>query len=623
MLNGRNSESIANQTVAADDMPGVESRSEMIAMRDGVRLATDIFLPDSKGQFPTILYRTPYGRNQARKEEITESDDRPMAPRDLARYYCSNGYAVVFQDCRGRHDSEGEFEKYLSDGTDGFDVCEWLNHQSWSNGQICTMGLSYDAHLQAILGSQNPPGLVAQILDCGGQWNSWKAGTRYFGVFELKQVMWAMRQAVSSPEARSNPVMSSALENESIEGWFTSFPWKRGHSPLRHVPRYEDALFDQWEHGPFGPYWQMLGAWTEGWHHNYSHASCVHVAGWYDPYALNAVGNYQGLKAAGRTSQRLVLGPFTHGFRSRTWSGDVDFGPDAPIDSWAGDWLAYRLKIFDEATKGTLSDEPEIRLFIMGGGSGCKTKSGRMDHGGRWIAAESWPLPGTRPTEFFLHQCGSLNVAKPQSAPSSISYNFDPSRPVPTIGGNVASLEPFVEAGGYDQTEADFVFGASEPYLPLAARPDVLVFQTEPLDKAIEVAGEITVELTVSTDGPDTDFTAKLLDVYPPNTDYPKGYALNLSDGVVKLRYVDDETTETFRKPGEIVRAKITLPPIANKFAKGHRIRLDVASSNFPKYEVNSNTGEPEGKARCKRIAINTVYLDERRASKIILPLLG
>ena len=602
---------------------GSNSRTKMVAMRDGVKLATDLHLPDGVGPFPVILERTPYGRDETSRSEVIAAEAQPTARSDFARYFTRQGYAVVYQDTRGRHGSEGRFVKYLSDGEDGFDTCAWLLRQDWCDGRICTMGLSYAAHTQAALGCLDPPGLVAQVLDSGGFADSWRGGIRQSGAFELKQATWAHKQAILSPEAEADPVLRAALQAEDIRDWFARMPWKPGQSPLRHHPDYEAFLFEQWTHGKFDAYWQQLGIWAEGYHNRYSRADCVHMSSWFDPYPLTATSNYLGLKRAGRGRQRLILGPWTHGDRSARVFGDVDFGPDAPIDSWAGDWRAYRLRFFDHVVKGTPSEEPAVRLFVMGGGSGRRTEAGQLDHGGLWITAADWPPPGVEFVPYHLHGDMRLDSAAPDADAAPLAYDFDPSHPVPTIGGNLTSLDPVAVGGAFDQVEAPQFFGCTPPYLPLASRADVLAFQTAPLAAPMQIAGPVAAELWVATDGPDTDFTAKLIDVHPPSADYPRGYAMILTDGIVRLRYAEDPTIPRLREPGEIVRITVTLFPTANLFLPGHRIRLDISSSNFPKFDVNSNTGEPEGRARRKRVAVNTVFVDAARPSRVVLPVLA
>eukprot|EP01037_Dinobryon_pediforme_P005816 gene5816-5880_t len=581
-------------------------------MRDGICLATSLHLPDGPGPFPVVLERTPYGRDEISRSEITAANPVPSTRADLAKTFTDAGYAVVFQDTRGRHDSEGVFVKYLSDGEDGYDCCAWIMEQSWCDGRICTMGLSYAAHTQGALGCAGAPGVVAQVLDSGGFSNAWTGGIRQFGAFELKQATWAHKQALLSPEAAANPVMHAALAAEDIRDWFTRMPWKPGHSPLRHHRDYEAYLFDQWRHGAFGPFWQQLGIWAEGYYSSYVPADCVHMSSWFDPYALTASTNYRGMF---RGPQRLILGPWTHGNRSQTVFGDVDFGPNATIDNWAGDWRQYRLRHFNHVIHGTENPEPRVRVFVMGGGSGRKTAQGHLDHGGRWIALDDWPAPQSYPFEYNLRADGRLTLGDGDTG--TLSFDYDPANPVPTIGGNLTSLEPVAVGGSFNQVESPDFFGCKPPYLPLASRADVLVFESEPRHTPLDVVGEITCVLTVSTDAPDTDFTAKLIDVHPPSEDYPQGYAMILTDGICRLRYVENPAEERFRTPGERVKIKITLYPTANRFMPGHRIRLDISSSNFPKFDVNPNTGEPDGAAIRKRVAVNTIHLE---GSHLVLP---
>jgi hypothetical protein len=210
----------------------------------------------------------------------------------------------------------------------------------------------------------------------------------------------------------------------------------------------------------------------------------------------------------------------------------------------------------------------------------------------------------------------------PASEAAPISYDFDPAHPVPTIGGNFSSLELVARNGSFDQVETPGFLGCTPPYLPLASRADVLVFQTSPLAAPVQVAGPIEVDLWVATDGPDTDFTAKLIDVHPASADYPGGYAMLLADGIARLRYAEDPAAPRLRQPGEVVRLRVTFMATANLFLTGHRIRLDISSSNFPKFDVNPNTGEPEGRARRRRVAVNTVFVDAARSSRVVLPIL-
>lgn len=595
-------------------------RTAKVRTRDGIELATDVYLPSESGRFPVIFERTPYGRHLHSRSERTALEATPFSRSALAEFFGQKGYAVVYQDCRGRYGSNGRFSKYLSEGADGVDSCEWILKQPWCDGRILTMGLSYAAHTQAALGCLDAPGVVAQVMDSGGFADAWRGGIRSFGAFELKQVTWAHQQAILSPEAEADPVMKAALEAEDMRAWFMRLPWQKGQSPLRHHPDYEAYVFEQWEHGTFDEYWKQVGIWAAGFYDRYSKASCIHLGSWFDVYPLGTVTNYIGLRKAERGPQRLIMGPWTHGDRSITHFGDVDFGHHATIDSWAGDWQSYRLRFFESVTKGAPDHEPSVRLFVMGGGSGSKTAEGRLDHGGRWIGLSDFPAPETRFVDYFF-QDGQLSDQPPGANAAPISYDFDPADPVPTLGHGL-TRETTVKGGVFDQVETADLLGAKPPYLPLASRHDVLVFQTEALAEPTQVVGPLVATLWVSTDGPDTDFTAKLVDVYPASKDYPHGYAMILADGIMRLRYNEDPANPRMRKPGEITRIEIVLAPTANLFAKGHRIRVDISSSNFPKYDVNPNTGEPEGRARRKRVAVNTVYVDAERPSHITLPIL-
>jgi uncharacterized protein len=482
--------------------------------------------------------------------------------------------------------------------------------------------LSYGAHTQAALGCLDPPGLKAQLIDSGGFADSWRGGIRQFGAFELKQATWAHKQAILSPEAEADPVMKAALEAEDIRDWFKRLPWRQGHSPLRHHPDYEAFLFEQWTHGAFDAYWRQLGIWAAGFHERYSQAACVHMSSWFDPYPLTATMNYSGLKGAGRGEQRLVLGPRTHGDRSRTSFGDVEFGPRATLDAWAGDFRAYRLRFFDHAVKGVADGEPAARIFVMGGGSGRRSPQRKLEHGGDWLEAADWPPPGVAFTPFYLHAEGRLAREAPKAQNTPLSFGFDPAHPVPTIGGAMSSLEPVASAGPWDQVEAPEFFGCEPPFLPLASRADVLVFETAALTAPLRIVGPIEAERFVATDAPDTDFTAKLIDVHPPSADYPRGYAMLLTDGITRLRYTEDPEHPRLATPGEVRRIKVTLFPTANRFPPGHRVRLDISSSNFPKFDVNPNSGEPEGLARLRRVAVNSVFADASRPSLVMLPVL-
>ena len=623
---------LAPSAVRAGDAPFdlVLERNVGVNARDGVRLATDIYRParagrPAAGRFPVILERTPYGRNVTSFRDITQASDRPLSRAQVAELYVRHGYVVIFQDCRGRYDSGGVFTKYLSEGADGFDTCAWIVRQPWSNGRIGTMGLSYAAHTQMALACLNPPGLKAMFVDCGGFSNAYQGGIRQGGAFELKQVTWAYNLGLESPEAAKDPRLMARLKAVDLKAWFASVPWKPGHTPLSALPDYEAYVLDQWRHGTFDGFWKQVGIYAAGSYDRMSDAASVLMSGWYDPYSRTTTDNYVGLVGRKAGPLRLIMGPWTHGARSTPFAGDVEFGPDSTLDALGkADIFAQRLAWYDRHLKGAAPADPDppVRLFVMGGGSGKKTAAGRLMHGGRWRQETAWPIPDTRQTPYHLHADGSLSTANPPAGAAPLSYDFDPAHPVPTIGGAVTSGEPLMRGGGYDQRERASIYGARQPYLPLEARPDVLVFQTEPLTQDIEVTGAIEARLWVASDGPDTDFTVKLIDLYPPSEDYPEGYALNLTDGILRCRYRDSWESPTLMTPGQPYPIVVSCFPTANLFKAGHRIRLDVSSSNFPHFDVNPNTGAPEGEGLTRRVAKNSVFVDAGRPSHVILPII-
>jgi putative CocE/NonD family hydrolase len=622
------SETEANSPADVHDI--VVERDVMVPMRDGVRLATDIYRravggEAAEGPFPVILERTPYGKSEASRSERTARDTRPRARSEVAAWFVRHGYAVVFQDTRGRYASEGEFVKYLSDGADGYDTLAWLTQQPWCNGKVGTMGLSYAAHTQSALACLNPPGLAAMFLDSGGFSNAYQGGIRQGGAFELKQATWAYNNALLSPALAASPGRIKALRSVDLRSWFANMPWRPGYSPLVLAPDYESYLFEQWRHGRFDGYWKQVGIYAEGSYDAYADVPMVHMSSWYDPYPRTATGNYLGLKARKKAPVRLILGPWTHGDRSVTFAGDVDFGRAATLDGQlAEDFPTLRRRWFDRWLRGIdngVDAEPAVRLFVMGGGSGRRNRAGRLDHGGAWRSADDWPLPGTRFVNYYLQTDGGLDPRAPTGNATALSFDYDPRHPVPTIGGAISSGEPLMVGGAFDQVEGPRFFGCKPPFRKLADRPDVLVFQTAPLEEDIEVIGPIVARLWISSNCPDTDFTAKLIDVHPANEDYPDGFAMNLTDGILRVRYRESWENPILMTPGEVCQIEVAAFPTANRFKRGHRIRLDISSSNFPRFDLNPNTGEPEGDWREMQVATNTVHVGADRPSHVVLPI--
>lgn len=612
---------LTSATLVADDV--IVHRNVMIAMRDGVHLATDIYRPAKDGKpvetpLPVILERTPYDKAGTPRTELSLKKPTPMSRQDLAIHMVRLGYIAVWQDCRGRYESEGYFTKYLSEGEDGFDTMEWIAAQPWMNGRIGTQGLSYNAHTQMAMACLNPPGLAAMSVDSGGFSNAYTCGIRQGGAFELKQATWAYHRAQEATDDRT----AAAVADESLHDWFAQMPWTKGRSPVRWNAEYEDYLIEQWQNGTFNDFWKKVGIYAAGYYDTFPKVPTIFMSSWYDAYVTTTLENFTALKGDCERPLSLIMGPWTHGNRSRQVFGDVDFGAQAVFDGQIDeDWLTYREKWFAHYLKDEADPKQagRVHLFLMGTGTGKKTEAGHLDHGGRWIESTDWPLPEAKPLDLYLHADMSLQTSAPQAETAAISYDFDPRNPVPTIGGSLTSGEPIFTGGGFNQVESEAFYGCTRPGLPLTARHDVLSFETDILADDTSIAGPVEIELWVTTDALDTDFTAKLVDVYPPSEDYPRGYALNITDGIFRVRYRNG-----FDKPEPVGKGevfKITISPFAtaNMFKKGHRIRLDISSSNFPKYDVNPNTGEPEGTSHRKKTAVNTVFMHKGRASKLKL----
>lgn len=601
----------------------VVHRNVMVAMRDGVRLATDIYRPAVDGQpldtpLPVILERTPYDKAGTPRTEYSVKHPTPKSRMELAIHFVRLGYISVWQDCRGRYDSEGHFTKYLSEGEDGFDTMQWLTTQAWNNGKVGTQGLSYNAHTQMAMACLNPAGLTAMVVDSGGFSNAFTCGIRQGGAFELKQATWAYHRAQEAVDATT----AAAVAAENLHDWFAKMPWTKGRSPVRWNPEYEDYLLEQWQQGTFGDFWKKTGIYAAGYYDVFPKIPTIFMSSWYDVYVPTTLENFMALKGDPDRPVTLIMGPWTHGNRSRQVFGDVDFGPSGVFDGQLDeDWLTYREKWFAHYLKGEVDSVQagRVHLFLMGTGSGRKTAEGHLDHGGRWIESTDWPLPEAKPFDLHLHANMSLQAKVPSATEAAISYDFDPSNPVPTIGGSLTSGEPIFTGGGFNQVESEAFYGCTRPGLPLTARHDVLSFETEPLEADVAIVGPVEVELWVTTDAPDTDFTAKLVDVYPPSEDYPRGYALNITDGIFRIRYRKGYDKPEPVHKGEVFKITITPFATANLFKKGNRIRLDISSSNFPKFDVNPNTGEPEGTSRRKRVAVNTVFMQHGRPSKVKL----
>jgi len=518
---------------------------EYAVMRDGTRLAANVFRPAGKGPWPVILSRTPYLKDGRRTEQ------NPNPAEGLAKQakrYTDAGYVYVLQDVRGKGRSQGFYAAFENDIEDGYDSVEWAAAQPWSNGKVGMTGGSALGITANSAAMANPPHLVAAYV------------------------------VVAPADRLSYSYPGGVLKEKDTIGWLR----QQGTSE-EQLDRVRQRAFDDVS-------WNRVAMTTN---RKYIDIPIFNVGGWYDIFNGGTVDNFAWLQNHGapgaRGNQKLLMGPFGHG----QLSGDLDYPGNDRI-GLAGD---REIRWFDHWLKGAdngIMDEPPVSYFMM-----ASAKKGALSPKNRMIAAANWP-PAHREVRYYLAEGRALTTRAPTDAEEKISYRFDPAKPVETFGG--ANLT--FERGPMDQRA-------------VGQRQDYLRFQTPVLEKDVAIAGPVKMELWAATDGPDTDFVVKLVDVYPD------GYEALVLDAPVRTRFRDGRMPGEVRMmtPGAPEKLTIDLWPTALTFEKGHRIAVHVTSSNAPRFEVNPNTGEAPGSAKLKpRVAVNTVYLDASRPSAIVLP---
>jgi uncharacterized protein len=591
----------------------------MVPMRDGVRLATDVYFPAKEGivldgRRPVILERTPY---------------RKSANLYMTIPFLQNGYIVILQDVRGRYGSEGRWRPLRDDVNDGVDTAAWIGAQPWSDGTIGTMGSSYDGGTQHALAIGNAP-YVKAMFPRNAMSDMGRYGVRHNGAFELRFANWivglgnvpgATDPAETAKRATSDPAAVAALVDfgNRAREFVRQLPIRRGTTPLKFAPDYEAWLVDAMSHGDYDGFWKDSGSSVVDHLAEYKDVPVYHTTGWYDSWTASVANiNYMSLRKSKKSLQRLIIGPWLHSAEFLNYAGEAQFTDDAAVDlAWVH--LAWYNRFLKGIDNGVEREMP-VRIYVMGGGDAHKTKEGRIFVGGHWRDEPDWPPARAVPTPYYLHADGALSPDRPRADPSK-TYRFDPKNPVPTIGGNLSSQGNLAFAGAADQRCRPNFWQCTDAS-PFSSRPDVLMFRTPPLGADVEVTGRLVVSLWASTDGRDTDFTAKLIDEYPPSADFPEGVALNISDSIVRGRYRKGPGKAELLTPGTVYEFTIEMYPTSLLFKRGHRIRLDVSSSNFPRFDVNPNTGEPLNDNKEWRIARNTVYMDERHPSHITLPLI-
>lgn len=599
---------LSGQSSTDGTKPYAVPKNVMVSMRDGVKLATDIYFPAMhgariEGKLPAIVERTPYDKDHS---------------EDLAAFYASHGYVYVAQDTRGRYHSEGVWHMMTDDVNDGYDTAKWLVAQPWSSGKFAMIGTSYVGGTQHAMAETNAPGLAATIPSDAVA-NAGYFGIRNGGALELRFVNWIFFTApLGSREAR-DPETRAVLEeaHQHVREYLMNLPVRKGTTPFKVAPEYEDWLVFEMSHGPEDPLWKQPGFDVVDNLARYKDVPTYLIGGWFDSWDLQTTMTYMALSKAKRGPVKMILGPWIHGMHEHRSNGQVDFGASAAIDQ-----EAFSLRWYDHWLKGIESgveNDAPVKIFVMGGGSEAKLPDGTHEHGGYWRDEHEWPLARTRWTSFYLHRDGALSTDEPFETNAKITYKYDPANPVPTIGGNISSGDGIMLQGAWDQKCSSVVWNCKDT-LPLSARQDVAVFTTPPLEHDIEVTGPIDVKLWASSAAVDTDFTAKLIDVHPPNSDFPAGIDMNLEDGIIRARYRDSLQKPELMKPGQIYEFTIHLYPTSNVFKAGHRVRLDVSSSNFPRFDLNPNTGAALGDERGAVPTMNTIYMDTNHPSHVVLP---
>jgi putative CocE/NonD family hydrolase len=580
-------------------------KSNMVPMRDGTLLSTDIYIPEGAGdKLPVILLRTVYGKN-------TVFDNSPALRAALQK-----GYVIAVQDIRGRYESEGAYVLATNRREDGYDTVDWLIAQDWSNQKVATAGCSYLGETQVVLAAAKHPNHLAAVpqspasgyYEPGRAWSSFDGG-----VFELGQtagwfagsgtkVFYQPPAGVDRQEWFRSPV--ARLFRQSPEIDFSKYL-----PLLKTLPTHD--ILDRAQLPPTDYHLFATSLPDADYFRNLDFVQAADTVdvpmlfmdSWYDYGAAETLAMFnqfqeKGLSKRSRNNQFIIIAPSTHcGYlyaNDNTLVGERELG-DASLD-----FLGLQLKWYDYWLKGIdngITDMPKIQYYLMGKNE--------------WRNADQWPLKNTVYTRLYLDSGGSANSRlgdgvlsfEPPIQGSGDQFTYDPANPVPSLGGHTCCTGTDTEAGGYDQSSIEM-------------RHDVLVYSSEILEKGIEVTGPLKVVLQVSSSALDTDFTAKLVDVYPD------GRAFNIQEGAMRMRYREGLSKKVLMTPGDVYEIELDLHASSNYFARGHRIRLEVSSSNFPRWERNLNTGGNNYDETEWKIATNRVHHTKDKLSYVVLPVI-
>ena len=571
----------------------IEEKSVPAKMRDGVTLYADVYRPDAPGRFPVVLMRTPYGR------EATAANAKRFVPY---------GYIFVTQDTRGRFESEGDwYYPLIHEAVDGYDTVEWAAQLPWSDGNVGSAGQSYLCATQYLLAPTRPPHLRAMFaISAPSDWHeSWVY--RAAGVLDFGWLLpYCLMMTPDQLKRKETKHLFEAIRNYYPDPKEVSLWAGLKEEHYRHLPIYDWAerlkdsvpyFKDYLDHPDDDAYWHHLNVRRKA--HEVG-VPIYHVASWYDGFLEGGLNYYSGVRQQGATAearagQRLLVGPWPHLYPYDSPSskvGELDLGPEALIR--LGDVM---VRWFDHWLKGIntgITDEKPVSIFVMGDNA--------------WRAEDEWPLARTKYTPFYFHSAGKANSANGDGRLSRIapeaertdSFVYDPNDPVPTFGGSQLGPNP---TGPCDQR-------------PVEARQDVLVYTSEPVTDDLEITGPISVKLHAASSATDTDYTAKLVDVWP------NGYAQNLQDGIIRARYRNSKTHPVSITAGEVYEYTIDLWATSHVIKPGHRLRVEVSSSNFPHYDRNLNTGGPLFKEENFKRATQTIFHDGAHPSHIVLPII-
>ena len=542
-------------------------------LRDGVTLYADVYRPAESGPHPVLLMRTPYGKTG------TQAD----VGYAHATWYARQGYVVAVQDCRGRFASEGTFYPFLYEAADGYEAVEWAARLPGGNGKVAMYGFSYVGATQLLAATLRPPSLVTI---CPGFTSSqyYEGWTYNGGAFALAfAASWALGLAYDTARRAGDEATLDEIGGAyaGLQGVYGALPLREQTVLARHAPYYLDWL----EHSAYDDYWRR---WSIDEDYSRIEVPALHVAGWWDVFLSGSVANFTGLHALGGAAQKLLVGPWYH----CPWTPLDPSGPSGyVIDEWQLRWLDHFMK----GRETGVLDAPAT-VWVEGEG---------------WRDLDGWPPSPSRPVDWFLHSGGRANSAfgdgalspePPSDEPADV-FVYDPSFPAPSRGGHSCCIEDVAPMGPAAQNATE-------------ALGTVLVYTSAPLARDLVLVGDASVTLHAASSARDTDFTARLCAVAPD------GRSTNLQEGIVRARFRDSLAEAKPPRPGEVYEYRIALGPLGVRIAAGHRLRLDVSSSDFPQWDRNLNTGGALGAegASAAVTATQVVLHDRARPSRLTVP---